>query len=129
MSIAFLSLAEVLEIHQDQIARYGGELGTRDTNLLRSALAMPMASFGGDLLHADIFEMAAAYLFHLVQNHTFFDGNKRTAAAAAIVFLELNGYAFDAKPGILSDFVLALARGERSKSDASLFFRKHSREI
>jgi len=128
MSIAFLSLAEVLEIHQDQIARYGGEPGMRDTHLLRSALAMPMASFGGVPLHTDIFEMAAAYLFHLVQNHPFIDGNKRTAAMTAIVFLDMNGYVFDAKPGILSDFVLALARGEGCKSDISLFFRNHTRK-
>jgi len=124
--VEFLSLAEVLEIHQDQIARYGGAPGTRDMNLLKSALAMPMATFGGDFLHTDIFEMAAAYLFHLVQNHSFLDGNKRVGAMAAIVFLALNGYDFDAPRGVLCDFVIALARGDRTKAEAAVFLRGHS---
>jgi len=123
--VEFLSLAEVLEIHQDQIARYGGAPGTRDLNPLKSALAMPMATFGGDFLHTDIFEMAAAYLFHLVQNHPFIDGNKRVGAMAAVVFLALNGYDFDAPPRVLHDFVIALARGERRKAEAAIFLREH----
>jgi death-on-curing protein len=127
MPVAFLSLAEVLEIHQDQIARYGGEPGTRDMNLLQSALAMPSASLDGVFVHGDLFEMAAAYLFHLSQNHPFVDGNKRAAAAAALVFLELNGHEFVAAKGVLASFVLALARGERSKADAAQFFRKHAK--
>jgi death on curing protein len=127
MSIAFLSLAEVLEIHRDQIVRYGGEPGTRDLGLLESALAVPAATFGGRFLHADIFEMAAAYLFHLVQNHPFIDGNKRVGAITAIVFLALNGYEFDAPVGSLYDFVMSLAQGEHTKADATLFLREHSR--
>jgi death-on-curing protein len=125
MRIAFLSLAEVLEIHRDQIVRYGGEPGTRDLGLLESALAMPAAAFGGGFLHTDIFEMAAAYLFHLVRNHPFIDGNKRVGAVAAIVFLALNGYEFNAPAGRLYDFVMALARGERTKADATIFLREH----
>ena len=127
--VEFLSLAEVLEIHQDQIARYGGAPGTRDLDLLKSALAMPMAAFGGDFLHTDIFEMAAAYLFHLVQNHPFIDGNKRVGAMAAVVFLALNGYDFDAPPGVLYDFVIALARGERLKAEAAIFLREHCAQV
>lgn len=75
------------EIHQDQIVRYGGQPGTRDLVLLNSALAMPAATFGDVYLHTSLFEMAAAYLFHLVQNHPFNDGNKRTGAVTAIIFL------------------------------------------
>lgn len=122
----FLSLAEVLEIHQDQIARYGGTLGTRALNLLKSALAVPVATFGEDFLHSDVFEMAAAYLFHLVQNHPFLDGNKRVGAMAAVIFLALNGCEFDVPPGVLSDFVSALARGEQTKAQAAVFLREHS---
>ena len=129
MHVTFLSLAEVLEIHQDQIVRYGGEPGTRDLNLLKSALAMPAAMFGGSFLHTDIFEMAAAYLYHLVQNHPFIDGNKRVGAVAAIVFLTLNGHEFDAAVGMLHDFVLALANGEKTKADTAVFLRKHSRSF
>jgi len=87
----FLSLGEVLEIHRDQIDRYGGHPGIRDIGLLQSALAMPAAGFGGRFLHTDLFEMAAAYLFHITQNHPFVDGNKRTGAVASLVFLSLNG--------------------------------------
>ena len=86
----FLALDELVEIHRDQVARYGGARGIRDLGLLQSAIAQPCATFGGRYLHADLFEMAAAYLFHVVQNHPFIDGNKRVGAVAAIVFLELN---------------------------------------
>jgi death-on-curing protein len=63
--ITFLNLGEVLEIHRDQIARYGGLPGLRDLDLLKSAVAMPQATFDGEFLHTDIFEMAAAYSFTL----------------------------------------------------------------
>ncbi len=89
--IIFLTLAEVIDIHADQIERYGGSHGVRDMNLLSSAVATPSASFGGDYLHANIYEMAAAYAFHIAQNHPFIDGNKRAALASALVFLEMNG--------------------------------------
>jgi len=56
----FLALGEVLEIHHDQIERYGGDPGTRDLGLLQSALAMPPAGFGVRYLHTSVFEMAAA---------------------------------------------------------------------
>jgi death-on-curing protein len=90
MAPAFLSLDEVIEIHRDMIERYGGSTGIRDMGLLQSAVAMPQASFGSEFLHADLFEMAAAYLFRIVQNHPFIDGNKRVGTATAMVFLELN---------------------------------------
>ncbi len=126
MSVRFLSLADVLEIHQDQIARYGGAPGTRDLHLLESALGVPAATFGGNYIHGHVFEMAAAYLFHLVRNHPFIDGNKRVGAMAAYTFLALNGYELDAPPMVLAGFVSALARGEQSKSDAALFFRVYA---
>lgn len=69
MEPKFLSLTEVLEVHQDQLARYNGGSGIRDIELLKSALGMPSATYGGELLHTDVDEMAAAYLFHLVKNH------------------------------------------------------------
>jgi len=87
----FLTLAEAIQIHSNQIKLYGGTHGVRDLHLLQSALAQPEASFGGAWLHEDIFEMAAAYAFHICQNHPFLDGNKRTALATALVFLEING--------------------------------------
>src|SRR5271169_7167801 len=87
-----LSLDEVLEIQEQQIERYGGSPGLRDVAGLESAVATPQATFGGEFLHASIPAMAAAYLFHLCQNHAFIDGNKRVGANAAITFLLLNDW-------------------------------------
>ena len=83
----FLGLDEVIEIHNDQIKQYGGHPGILDIELLKSAIAMPAATFDGNYLHTDIYDMAAAYLFHIVRDHPFIDGNKRTGAVAAVVFL------------------------------------------
>jgi death on curing protein len=123
----FLSLAEVLEIHQDQVARYGGANGIRDIELLKSALGMPPATYGGQFLHTDIYEMAAAYLFHLAKNHPFVDGNKRVGAVAALVFLDLNGFVFDAPEEDFAEMVLAVARGDLGKADVAVFIRRFTR--
>jgi death on curing protein len=122
----FLSLAEVLEIHRDQIERYGGRAGLRDLGLLQSALAMPAAGFGGRYLHSDLLEMAAAYLFHIVQNHPFIDGNKRTGTVAAIVFLALNGIELQADETQLEQLVIDVAKGKAGKSGVADFLRKNS---
>lgn len=87
----FLSLEDAILIHQDQIERYGGSPGIRDLDLLKSALAMPRAGAFGQYFHAALFEMAAAYLFHIVMDHPFIDGNKRVGAVAAFVFLKRTG--------------------------------------
>jgi death-on-curing protein len=121
-----LNLAEVLEIHRDQIERYGGHAGLRDLGLLQSALAMPAAGFGGRYLHGDLVEMAAAYLFHIVQNHPFIDGNKRTGAVAAIVFLTLNGIELQADEAPLEQLVIEVAKGKAGKSIIADFLRKNS---
>ena len=126
MDVAFLTLDEVVAIHRDQIERYGGSLGVRDWGLLRSAIAMPAATFGGQFLHTDLYEMAAAYLFHIVQNHPFVDGNKRVGAVAADVFLALNGMRLAASEDQFGELVLATARGESSKSAIAEFFRAHT---
>ncbi len=68
MEPIFLSLDDVLELHENQVTKYGGSRGTRDLGLLLSAIEMPKASFGGAFLHEDLHTMAAAYLFHIVQN-------------------------------------------------------------
>ncbi|MGA7981294.1 MAG: type II toxin-antitoxin system death-on-curing family toxin [Chromatiaceae bacterium] len=126
MGPTFLGLAEVLAIHRDQIARYGGVAGIRDIELLKSALGMPAATYSAQFLHTDIYEMAAAYLFHLVRNHPFLDGNKRVGAVAALIFLTLNGYDFDAPEDDFADMVLAVARGEMSKAEVAGFLHRWS---
>ena len=120
----FLTLAEVIEVHSDQIKRYGGQDGVRDFGLLESALAQPEASFAGAWLHQDLYEMAAAYAFHLSQNHPFIDGNKRTALACALVFLELNGLSLRDPKGLLKGAMLGVASGKMSKAQFGQLLRR-----
>ena len=126
MTPLFLSLERVLRIHRSMIERYGGDEGIRDAGLLHSAIAVPQASFGGEYLHADLFEMAAAYLYHIVQNHPFLDGNKRTGAAAAIVFLAMNDVPLRADEEALVDITLRVASGKSGKSEVAAFLRTMS---
>ena len=85
-----LSLEQVLRLQANLIEDYGGAAGIRDLGLLQSALAMAQAFFGGQVMHPTLFDQAAAYLYHLVQNHPFVDGNKRIGAASALDFLAMN---------------------------------------
>ncbi len=119
----FLTLGEVLEIHQDQMRRYGGGSGMRDLDLLKSALAMPQAGMGKEYFHADMVEMAAAYIFHIVRNHPFTDGNKRTGTVAALVFLELNGIEVDAEEEKFEQLVRRVAESNADKNDIAGFLR------
>jgi death-on-curing protein len=82
----YLTVAEVLAIHADQIERYGGSAGVRDQGLLEAALYRPQTGY-----YADLIEEAAALWESLSQNHAFVDGNKRTAFAATYTFLAING--------------------------------------
>jgi death-on-curing protein len=119
----FLTLAEAIDVHADQIERYGGQSGVRDLGLLQSALAQPEASFAGEWLHSDLWEMAAAYCYHLCQNHPFIDGNKRTALACALVFLELNGLGVDDPAGSLEQVMLRVASGDMDKGELAAVLR------
>jgi len=120
----FLDLDRVLRTHHSLIEAYGGAEGIRDVGLLHSAIAMPQASFGGEFLHKDLFEMAAAYLYHIVQNHPFLDGNKRTGAAVAIIFLTINDVTIDADEEGVVDLTLAVAQGNAGKQEIAAFFRR-----
>ena len=122
----FLTFAEIIEIHDYQIEHFGGGEGLRDIELLKSAIGMPSATFGGEYLHPTVIEMAAAYLYHLVENHPFVDGNKRVGAMASLIFLDLNGYDFDASDTEFTDIVVKVASGKILKAEISLFFRQHT---
>ncbi|KGE73290.1 type II toxin-antitoxin system death-on-curing family toxin [Spirochaeta lutea] len=117
--IRFLTYAEVLLIHQDQLLNYGGTPDLRDSGLLSSALAMPETSFSGAYLHQSLFDKAAAYLFHICQNHPFIDGNKRVGLAAALVFLDINGLEVFDENHELYPLVMQVASGECKKEDIS----------
>lgn len=115
MSAEFLTLEDVLEIHRLQLDRFGGGDGLRDLALLESAVAQPAATFGGAYLHADLFEMAAAYLFYVVSNHPFIDGNKRTGLLAALVFLDLNGVSLLGETDRFYELTIGVASGSLDK--------------
>ncbi len=89
-------MAAVRAIHEEVLAAHGGMPGLREPALLESAVAAPQASDRGQPMLKDPIEIAAAYLYYLCSNHPFADGNKRTALAACLVFLETNGYLPDA---------------------------------
>jgi death-on-curing protein len=111
----FLEVDEVLELHRLSIEAYGGLDGVRDAGLLASAVGWPQSSFDGAYAHEGIFEMAAAYLFHLARNHPFLDGNKRTAFLAAVVFLEINGITVERESEALYELTTGVAEGRIDK--------------
>jgi death-on-curing protein len=123
--VVFLTLDDIIESHLHQIDTYGGSHGIRDVGLLESAIAQPEASFGGQYLHADIFQMAAAYIYHLVMNHPFVDGNKRVGLEAALIFLEINNENLNASDEELVDLVLKTTAGQIGKREIAEFFRSH----
>jgi death on curing protein len=127
MDPLFLLLDEVLEMHRQQIERYGGAAGIRDAGGLQSALATPQATYGGEYLHQSVPAMAAAYLFHVCQNHPFVDGNKRVGANAAITFLLLNDWAPEFTPDELADLVMSVASGIVDKGELTALFELRCR--
>jgi death-on-curing protein len=127
MEPVFLTLDEVLEIHTQQIELYGGSHGLRDPGALESAVAMPQSTFGGEYLHASIHMMAAAYLFHITQNHPFIDGNKRAGTNAAITFLLMNDWEPIFSEEALVDLVLGVAQGVIGKDRIAKFFEEGAR--
>jgi len=125
----FLVLDEMIEIHRQQIELYGGSDGVRDPGGLESATATPMATLGGQYLHATIPAMAAAYLFHVCQNHPFVDGNKRTGANAAITFLLMNEWEPEFGEDELAELVLSVASGTLLKPALTEIFTERCRPV
>jgi death on curing protein len=120
--IRFIPVAVALEIHDALISAHGGFQGIRDYGLLLSALEMPKSSFEGQDLHPTLFDKAAAYLYHVTKNHPFIDGNKRTAAALALVFLEMNQIKLKMNAREYEELVVATAEGVVSKKEIAVFF-------
>lgn len=121
MEIYFLTLEDVLEIHTDQIKHYGGKSGVGNQNLLLSAIAQPPSMFNGQYLHKSLHDKAAAYLFHICQNHPFIDGNKRVALVSMLVFLDLNGESIDYVEEDLETLTLKVAGGKIRKEEIARF--------
>lgn len=119
----FLSRRFVVAYQARLIDLFGGLHGIRDTALLDSALAQPEATFEGEFLHADLWEMAAAYAFHLCSNHPFLDGNKRIAAVAMGTFLGINGHPLVVDEVDLYRTIMAVAGGQLDKAGLAAWLR------
>jgi death-on-curing protein len=113
MTTAYLTVVEVLAIHEDQIERFGGSQGVRDPGQLEAALFRPQTGY-----YSDVIAEAAALWESLSQNHPFVDGNKRTAFAVAFTFLSINGYAITATEDEIIAFLLPLYESSAVAFDA-----------
>ena len=125
----FLSKRFVLAYHARLIDVFGGSPGVRDTGLLESALSAPESTFDGVYLHADLWEMAAAYAFHLIKNHPFVDGNKRIAAVAMGTFLDVNGAPLRVDEVEVYETMIALASGGIGKAELAAWLRERAPRV
>ncbi|NPV41126.1 MAG: type II toxin-antitoxin system death-on-curing family toxin [Anaerolineae bacterium] len=123
----YLTPEQVLFIHSRLVIETGGSHGLRDMGMLLSALGRPQATFDAADLYHDIFLKAAALMDSLVRNHPFMDANKRTALVSTILFLQLNGYRFNAANDEVVVFTLACARSELSIQQIAAWLHDHAR--
>lgn len=119
----FLTVDDVLELHDMQLESYGGATGIRAPDLLESAVMMPQASFGGQYVHSGLYEMAAAYAFHIAENQPFVDGNKRTALASALVFLDWHQIEIEDSEALYTAMI-ELAQKKLDKAGLAKIFKK-----
>jgi death-on-curing protein len=122
----FLNKTEVLAYHAQQIRLYGGDPGLRDGGLLDSALAQPQNVYLYDA-QADLYDIAAAYAFHIAKNHPFIDGNKRTALQSALGFLSVNRIEVSVTPNELYDAMIRLTTTQAGKPEFAAFLRRHGK--
>ncbi len=128
-AVHFIPEELVLTIHADILQRYGGQAGLRDRNLLESALAQPRVTVGGQFAHKTIFDKAAAYGYHVCQNHPFIDGNKRVAFVLMDIFLQRNGWEIVAREEDAYSMMLNLSSNKLSKARLTLWLKEHSSKI
>ena len=121
----FLTLDDVLEVHEEMINTIGGKHGVKDDKLLDSALAQPQMTFGGEDFYPTAAEKAAALAFSLIQNHPFNDGNKRTGHAAMELFLNLNGYDFADDLDEQERVILAVAASKMEREQFTEWVKAH----
>lgn len=123
--IKFLPVEMVILYHDKLVEKYGGLKGIRDMGLLLSALEMPKSSMFGVDLHPTLFDKASAYLYHIVCNHPFNDGNKRTGGLTAAIFLEINGKNTDFSDEEYEQLIIKVAKGESKKENIARFFENY----
>ncbi len=126
---SFLTLEQILVIHEDQIDRYGGSHGIRELALLESAVFRPQSTFAGEELYSTIFDKASALIHSLVLNHPFVDGNKRTATASMLVFLEINGLTLKVGQKELLKTVLKIESKDMDIEEIADWLKKNSKSL
>jgi death-on-curing protein len=125
----YLSLGEIVDLHQALLDQTGGAAGVRDLGGLESALAQPRATFDGTDLHPTVVQKAAALGFSLTLNHPFVDGNKRVAHAAMEVFLLLNGRELVGTVDEQERLMLDLADGQITREQLTAWLEQHTKPI
>ncbi len=125
----YLTVGEVLSLHDRLLATTGGAAGVRDLGIVESAVAQPKATFGGADLYPSLVEKAAALGFSLVRGHAFLDGNKRIAHAALEVFLVLNGHELVAHVDEQEMTFLGLAEGTMTRDELVEWLRRNVRPL
>jgi death-on-curing protein len=129
MTTKFIPEELVLVIHADLLQRYGGQPGVRDRGLLESALAQPRMTAGGKEIHKTVFDKAAAYGFHLCNNHPFIDGNKRVAFVIMDVFLQKNGWEIVSSEEEAYTMMVALASGKLTRAQLASWLKEHTARL
>ena len=128
-NITFIPKNIILYFYEQLIQTYGGTFGIRDEKLLDSALEQPRATYEGKYLHDSLFKMAAAYGYHLCNNHPFVDGNKRIALVTMDVFLQKNGYEITASEKETYKIMIQLSAGQLSKNDLTTWLENNTSEL
>lgn len=124
----FLSKGQVLAYHHQQIELFGGAHGIIDEGLLDSALSQPQTTWCYNSA-ADVFDLAAAYAFHLSKNHAFRDGNKRVGLQTALGFLRVNGFRIETSEEAMFDHMTQLVTDAITKVEFAAFLREHRVKI
>lgn len=129
MAVVYLTLEQILLIHEDQIVRYGGLTGLRNLPLIESAAFRLQVTFDGKDMYPSLFDKAAVLMQSLILNHAFIDGNKRTGTAAMLIFLELNGYRLQVTQSELVDATMNVALKEWSIERLAEWISKYIKKI
>ena len=124
----YLSVEQLLALHEAQVRAFGGSTGLRDRGGLEAAAARPQMTFGGEDLHPELADKAAALMHSIVVNHPFVDGNKRVGAMAAELLLAVNGVDLLASDEEIVETTLAVARGDVSAEALAIWIRQRTRE-
>jgi len=127
--IKFIPKDIILFFHEQLVKIYGGSFDIRDENLLDSALEQPKATYQGEYLHDSLLKMAAAYGYHLCNNHPFIDGNKRIAFVAMDTFLQKNGLEITASEKEAYKMMIQVSSGQLSKKELTLWLENNTNSI